>query len=58
MRYLASEEGNEVYCAADQSVSPLGNLPGTIPMPEGVVETPDLAEVKTTLPKIVEALDY
>lgn len=57
VHWLASEEGSQVYNEADQGISPLGDLEGTWPTPEGGIENPPSpAHLQESLPEILSLL--
>ena len=53
--FLLSEEGQQIYNSVHVQASPLGNLEGTLPLPEGLADAP-AARVQADLPKVLELL--
>lgn len=56
VEWLATEPGSTVLNAAEDAISPLGDLPGTFPAPEGVAPVPSPEQIDKDLPKVLELL--
>jgi len=56
LRWLLSEDGASVYAAAEDSASPIGDVPDAVPLPEGVSLAPDLTQVQEDTPTILRLL--
>jgi len=55
MNYLLSKEGQTIYAQKSSAASPLGDLPGVVPMPKNLVIQPP-EQVAADLPKIQSLL--
>lgn len=58
VRFLTSEAGSQAYNTGEKAVSPLGNLEGTFPMPEGGIEPlPSDEDIEKGLATTLKLLD-
>lgn len=55
LNYALSEQGQSIYNEAHSQSSVLGDIPGVVPLPEGVT-IPDPAQIEADLPEIIELL--
>lgn len=55
LNYALSEEGQSIYNEAHKQASPLGDIPGAVPLPDGVT-IPDPAQIQADIPEIVRLL--
>lgn len=53
--FIFSEEGQQVFNEAHHASSPLGALPGTVPLPDGIV-IPSQEQIVEDLPRVLELL--
>lgn len=57
LRFLTSEEGSSVLAAAENASSPLGDIPGADPLPEGeIADIPSDEQLEKDLATVVELL--
>lgn len=55
-QWFMSEEGQELVQGIEGLASPLGNLEGTVPLPENFTKAPEPFKVEKDMPRILESL--
>lgn len=58
LQWIMSEEGQQVANEIERLASPLGEVPGLIPLPENFTEAPAPYKVQQDMPNMVEILGF